>query len=380
MHTHYVRVRMAAAASVFMLAACGGGGGGGPATNIVTSPSGGGTTSTSGTSGSGTVTTNFTQATLGSGSTDTNAFGAFTTGSVAVNPASGFAIAPPAAATVGTNAAPSPTGGSVLTGSAFPLKQTVLSITSSGVAPDTAANNGGATLSVVNWNAAGDSQFRLTIPGVGLDATFTSASLLKGPSTVMGGTFRLTSSNVNYAALGLWEVDTTSNTAGGTTDGTIHVGAFTTGYETPVGGMPKSGTAIYSGVQNVAGLVTTNLSSGGIGRAALLGDGAFSANFSTGAITGGFTNMMVTSGTGVTAPTPWNNVSVTSSLISGTSHFSGSTAAASTPGTPYAVSGSATGRIDGGFYGPTANELGAVWSLSDGASAVIGTAQGTLKP
>jgi hypothetical protein len=79
-------------------------------------------------------------------------------------------------------------------------------------------------------------------------------------------------------------------------------------------------------------------------------------------------------------PNPWNDVSVTSSMISGTSRFSGSTAATSAPVTPYAVSGAATGRIDGGFYGPTATELGAVWSLSDGNTAVIGVAHGALKP
>ena len=251
----------------------------------------------------------------------------------------------------------------------------MINVNSSGIGPDVAANNGGATLSVLNWNASGDSQFRLTIPGVGLDATFTSSSLLKGPSTVAGGTFRLTASNANYAALGLWEVDTTSATAGGATENKIHLGAFTTGFETPVSALPTSGVATYAGAQSVAGLVTSN-SSSGVSRASLIGDASFSANFGTGAITGSFTNMIVTASPGFVAPTPWNSVSVTSSLIAGTSRFSGSTAAASAPNAPYVIGGSATGRIDGGFYGPNANELGAVWSLSDGQNVVVGTAQG----
>jgi hypothetical protein len=36
------------------------------------------------------------------------------------------------------------------------------------------------------------------------------------------------------------------------------------------------------------------------------------------------------------------------------------------------LSGSATGHIDGGFYGPAAQNVGAIWSLSDGTTSVIG--------
>jgi hypothetical protein len=170
---------------------------------------------------------------------------------------------------------------------------------------------------------------------------------------------------LNYTALGVWEV---------VTPGNIHLGAFTTGYETPVAGVPTSGTAIYSGSKNVAGLVTNYPSSGGIARAALLGDGSLSANFGTGAITGTFTNMTAISGTNVS--NPWNNVSVSASITAATSHFSGSTASASAPATPFALSGAATGRIDGGLYGPNANELGAVWSLTDSGNVAIGIVGG----
>jgi hypothetical protein len=40
------------------------------------------------------------------------------------------------------------------------------------------------------------------------------------------------------------------------------------------------------------------------------------------------------------------------------------------------LSGGATGHIDGGFYGPNANELGAVWSLTDSGSMAIGVVGG----
>jgi hypothetical protein len=252
-----------------------------------------------------------------------------------------------------------------LGGTAFPLRETVISATSSGIVPDTAANAGGATLSITNWNPSGDSQFRLTIPGLGIDTIFTSTWLLKGRANVLESSFRLTSTNVDYTALGVWEV---------VTQGNIHLGAFITGYETPVAAMPTSGTAVYASTSNVAGLVTTYPSSGGIARAALVGDASLSANFGTGAITGNFTNMSATNGASVS--TPWNNVSVSASITAATSHFSGSTAATSAPATPFALSGAATGRIDGGFYGPNANELGAVWSLGDSSKAAIGVVGG----
>jgi len=240
--------------------------------------------------------------------------------------------------------------------------------------PDSAVNAGGAILSVLNWNASGESQFRLTIPGLGVDATFTSASLLKAASTVLGGTFRLASLNSNYALLGVWEVDSAANPIG-CCNNLHHFGAFASGYETPASGIPTGGTAVYSGTANVAGIVTIHPGQEQIGFASLLGDGSFSADFSNRVITGSFTNIVATSSTH--SATPWNDVSITASLAAGTSHFSGSTAVTAAPNAPFAISPTAKGRVDGALYGPSANELGAVWSLSDTTGVAIGVVRGT---
>ena len=63
----------------------------------------------------------------------------------------------------------------------------------------------------------------------------------------------------------------------------------------------------------------------------------------------------------------------------GTNSFSGSTGAATAPAGTYTLKGTANGHIDGAFYGPNANELGAVWTLSngDGTGAAIGVVGGT---
>ncbi|HEX5279980.1 MAG TPA: transferrin-binding protein-like solute binding protein [Micropepsaceae bacterium] len=279
-----------------------------------------------------------------------------------------FLLTPPEPATAGTNATHSTSGMQPSTGEVYPFKQTVISVTGSYTVPDAAVNAGGASLSVVDWKASGESQFRLTIPGLGVDSTFTSASLLKGPSTVLGGTFQLVTFSFNYALLGMWQVDSIAHPIGCCTY--LHdFGAFISGYETPASAIPAAGTAVYSATANVAGYLTAPFV-----LASLAGDGSFSADFSSGVITGNFTNM-VASNRVTTAP--WNDVSITASLISGTSHFSGSTAVTSAPDAAFAISRTASGHIDGGFYGPNANELGAVWSLSDSTSVAIGVVRGT---
>ena len=75
---------------------------------------------------------------------------------------------------------------------------------------------------------------------------------------------------------------------------------------------------------------------------------------------------------------PWNSVAL-SATISGAS-FTGNTAATSAPGNSASLSSSATGTIDGMFFGPKADEIGAVWNLHDGAGTAIGTIGGKYDP
>ena len=239
--------------------------------------------------------------------------------------------------------------------------------------------DGGATLTVNSWNPTGSSTFTLEIPGLGITVAsgtanqFSSSDLLKGAATLPGGgNFRLTAANVNYAALGFWEVDATLGGAP-----LIFVSSFITGYETPISGMPTTGTANYAGTSNVAGIVTTL--SGGFNRGAILGDASYTANFGTNSLTGAFTNMNVISDNGTAVSMPWNNVSITST-ISG-SHFSGSVTAAS-PASPnaYTLTGNTAGIINGSFYGPNANELAGVWSFMDSTHVAVGVAHGKQGP
>jgi hypothetical protein len=274
----------------------------------------------------------------------------------------------PAPATTGINPASSPAVGQPLTGTAFPLQQSVIVYSPTGLSPDSEANNAGATLSVVDGTAK---QFRLTIPSLSVNTIFTSPTLLQNATQISSSSLHLAVSNLSYTIFGAWEVDQSVTASRIPYDFRAHVGAFVSGYETPASAMPQSGTAAYSGTGNVAGLLLEYLSDGGITKLPIQGDAAFTANFGTGAVIGNFKNM-------VAGTTPWNDISVSAAIAAGSSRFSGTITAApvAQPVAPSYVgriqlSGSSKGNIDGSFYGPSANELGAVWSIKDGSIATM---------
>lgn len=256
---------------------------------------------------------------------------------------------------------------------AFPLTMTAMKNTSNGFAVDTATNTQGATLTVTNGGAPYSStSLRLVIPSLGVDTTFNKMGKFADPGmeSLSGGqAYDLSTFGLSYTGFGRWEIRGNPGPAVGN-------GTFVFGYETPIGSMPASGTAAYKGTGTVAGIV--DVSKSGNGQRALVGgDANLAANFGTGQVSGSLTNMIATTD-GKTAQ-PWNNVSVSASIAAGTNSFSGSTGAATAPAGTYTLKGTANGHIDGAFYGPNANELGAVWTLSngDGTGAAIGVVGGT---
>ncbi len=152
-----------------------------------------------------------------------------------------------------------------------------------------------------------------------------------------------------------------------------YVASFVTGYRTLADAVPTSGTANFEGPSSVVGSVLIEGADNTAGLGFLLGDASFVVDFAAGTVEGAFTNMTATGLDG--AASNWNDVSVEASLSSagGVSTLSGTTGASSAPGTPFALGGTAGGHINGGLFGPSAEELGAVWSLSDGNGAALGT-------
>ena len=293
------------------------------------------------------------------------AFARATAGSPApLTPAGGFEQAAPGGPTF--------TGVRPANGTVFALTQSVFMVghdasgNPTSVTADTATMAAGATVTVSDNTA---NNYELKIPNLGVDAIlhlndFYFTKLTNGEYVdLQSFTYGHGVNLLNYAVLGNWTLlDTTGNH-------TLDTGDFIFGYQTPVAGVPASGSATYSGKNNVAGEVASPSNVLGAYSTGVSGDGSLTANFATGAVTGAFTSMVAQAPGGGTVD--WNNISLTGTLSGST--FTGATAATSAPATRNALLASATGTFAGGFYGPVANEVALVWTLSDGAQSVVGT-------
>jgi len=285
-------------------------------------------------------------------------------------------IAVPAAATYSSATAQvAMPGGPAFDGSsgAYPANVTFPLLTTSLQAKPTgllaAAADHSATITVST--SANSTSFQLAIPSQNLNFAYSSNENLV--HNLDGWT-----SGLSYVAMGEWgnlgwgpgSGGGPLGSGGGPSQG-VTESVF--GYETPTSAMPTTGTATFSGtaVGSAYKTIGTDIQQ----STQLYGKSAFSADFASGKINGSFTNMQYWDGLPYSKPDylPWNDVSVTANIATGTNRFSGSTAAASAPASVMSLSGSAMGRIDGAFYGPAAQNLGAVWSLNDGSASAIGT-------
>jgi len=247
----------------------------------------------------------------------------------------------------------------------FPLFETVMisANTANGftVTPDAAANTGGATLTSNATGKLSDDVFRLTVPGHSYDVTMTSGGfycygLVCGDSSGTDIELWATSPytvNLTYMWFGGW---------GAFGNNGYSFANFVTGYRTPDSSIPTTGTANFAG-----SVVGSTWAPQGSCVVCLSGKAAMQANFGTGKITGNLTNMMYQQ------TTPWNDVSLSGTISTGINAFSGTTAVTSAPAGQNSLGSSATGTFGGMFFGPSAQELGAVWTLYDGTKAATGS-------
>jgi hypothetical protein len=223
-----------------------------------------------------------------------------------------------------------------------------------------------ATLTVIS-SSPSSQNLQLVIPSLNVNANVNFGENII--SNIDGFTY-----GYSYVVAGEWDMRPV-NPIGPVQSST----AFTTGFETPGSAMPATGTANFAGLASGA---VFKPGSGTILENSIAGKANLSANFSSGQVTGSLTQMVewdvsTTSNTSITSP--WNDVSLNANIAPGTNRFSGTAAATSAPGTGFSLAGSATGHVDGAFYGPAAQNVGVVWSLSDGAKSAIGTLAATSK-
>ena len=266
-------------------------------------------------------------------------------------------VAAPAVATFSTGPVQLATsGGPTFDGSSgsypanvtFPLMTSGLQKTSAGLSPT--PGDPAATLKVNSYSSI-LTNAELVIPSLNLDQpiTFSTAT---GDALFLG---------LSYVSTGQWAQRSST-----TSPNLLSSGVYVFGYQTPQAAMPTGGTAVFSSTATTIATIYKTVGTE-IQSAHITGNASITADFGSGAINGSFTQMKVTN------TEHWNDVSVTANIASGSNTFSGSTAAASAPGAPMSLSGSAVGKINGVFFGPAAQNLGAVWSLSDGTGSALGT-------
>ncbi|MEA2824266.1 MAG: hypothetical protein QOF03_748 [Alphaproteobacteria bacterium] len=319
MHATRVSPYLCAATILPLLAACGGGGGGysgSPTSAIMSSSS---APASSGGSTGSTAAPGITATSSGAGQWD---------------------YGTPQFATV---------GGPTFSGPDYPPPNTSFAARATSLRQGSTVTSQQDAIVTVLSAGAHSSLLHVVIPSIGMDETFSSNTDLRGfqGDTPFWG--------LNYVALGEWA----HWTAGRTT--AITESLF--GYETPVNAIPTTGTAQFSGW--ASGVVFKGTDQG----VYLDGTASVSVDFVSGKITGALTNMVAAR---IGGGTPWNDVSVSGKIGAGTNSFSGTTAVTSAPNSSYSLSGSATGRLEGAFFGPAAENIGALWSLTDSTGSAVG--------
>ncbi len=281
-----------------------------------------------------------------------------------------FTIGAPAPARPGnaTIAVPGgPTIGAPVPNTLFDLTQTALGYSSTGISADAASNAGGTITAITPSSGI----IEIKIPGLGIDVSLKDDGTLGGVvstgqfvavKTSVAGSFSPALAGLSYANLGNWVVYAADQKS------INNEAFFVNGFETADASMPTSGSATYGGVGTVIGAVVVP-NGNAFSRATLSGDSNMAANFATGIINGSFSNMVATASSGGAA-TPWNNVSFTGTIA--LSDFAGPTNTTSSPSNNYAL-GTGKGNITGNFYGPNAEELAGVWTLTDGTRSAIGS-------
>jgi hypothetical protein len=153
---------------------------------------------------------------------------------------------------------------------------------------------------------------------------------------------------LNFASFGAWNANsTTPNIQGG-------FGVIASGQDTPVGAIPTSGTATYTGA--TTGFLVTNSTSA---ETRIRGNASVTANFGTSTVTSAFNIPGQFAFTG------------NANMVGGTNTYSGTTTTTSIANS--ALPAALSGDLRGAFYGPAAQETAGTWTLKGGQAQAIGS-------
>jgi hypothetical protein len=139
------------------------------------------------------------------------------------------------------------------------------------------------------------------------------------------------------------------------------VGAFAGGQETPVSGLPKTGTATYAG-EAVGNVVGKN------GGFTVIGNSNLTANFGSGSVSGLFNGFTALPGGSVAAGAPFSDIAASANLSGSNAHFTGT---AQTLNSTAISQDALTGSIKGSFFGDAAQEVGGTMALKGSSTAAV---------
>jgi hypothetical protein len=242
----------------------------------------------------------------------------------------------------------------------FPLLMTVVSADFAG---DQATTEQGATLSVDS--VTGRSALTINNAALGVSNVQGNASASNRPP-VPNGTLGVYEgpgalAYTRYGAWAIWAPNTAFRNGA----------SWLSGLPSPAAQLPLSGSAAYSGTAEgwVSEYHLCTCASAGVFR----GDVQVSADFATRAVSGSMTKLDVGTDLFITGPIALNDIGFAATLDPAQNRFTGTTRVTSNPHGTHALSQNATGTITGQFFGPSAQEVGAVFTLSDGVGRVIGS-------
>ena len=230
------------------------------------------------------------------------------------------------------------------------------------------------------WSSGGPTAIEFTLGNAALGVTNLSLPLTpnvtvngNGVRQVTLGDGRIVSvfldttfdnnTDFSWLAYGNWSISSSANVI---QNGSVYV----TGFETPLAGKPTTGTATFNGFITGATFFPNGAN---LPVASLNGTAQLTANWATGGISGTASSIVATPLPAGSQPTQgWNGLTFSGTITSGTTAFSGTTTATGNIGSTFALTNGATGTLNGQFYGTTAQEVGALWSVNDGTRAASG--------
>jgi len=207
-----------------------------------------------------------------------------------------------------------------------------------------------------------DGTYTLTINNTALGINNVTVPSQSGIWNLRGAS---NSPTLDYTRYGYWSRDDG-------VDGVFNLSAWTTGFITPPSSIPIQGTAAYAG--QAAGLINAAISPNTFADfdSSFTGNVSLTANFGASTLSGSITNITASSlYTALTGPV--NDIGFTASINNASNLFSGTTSVTGQLAGPYAFGPTAAGLIDGRFYGPHAEEVGAVFNLTEGTRRLIGS-------